>query len=149
MRLVPNIKVNLLSTENLRRDIFGGATAAVIALPLALAFGVASGRRVYGRHAGGCIADTVQLSARRALHQPHALPGDLGLHDRYRLHTDHTAAKRPRSHPAPFRGDELWCHKRNDATNRLGALDGIREATRFSTRIEAIRAATTNLTSIG
>lgn len=38
-----NVKVNRLSTENLRGDIFGGATAAVIALPLALAFGVASG----------------------------------------------------------------------------------------------------------
>ncbi len=37
------VKVNRLSTENLRGDIFGGATAAVIALPLALAFGVASG----------------------------------------------------------------------------------------------------------
>ena len=37
------MKVNRLSTENLRGDIFGGATAAVIALPLALAFGVASG----------------------------------------------------------------------------------------------------------
>ena len=40
---MPRIKVNLLSTENLRGDIFGGATAAIIALPLALAFGVASG----------------------------------------------------------------------------------------------------------
>ena len=38
-----NVKVNRLSTENLRGDIFGGATAAIIALPLALAFGVASG----------------------------------------------------------------------------------------------------------
>ena len=37
------LKVNRLSTENLRGDLFGGATAAVIALPLALAFGVASG----------------------------------------------------------------------------------------------------------
>ena len=38
-----NMKINRLSTENLRGDLFGGATAAVIALPLALAFGVASG----------------------------------------------------------------------------------------------------------
>jgi len=37
------VKVNRLSTKNLRGDIFGGATATVIALPLALAFGVASG----------------------------------------------------------------------------------------------------------
>ena len=37
------MKLNRLSAENLRGDIFGGATAAIIALPLALAFGVASG----------------------------------------------------------------------------------------------------------
>jgi SulP family sulfate permease len=37
------IKVNRLSAEHLRTDMFGGATAAIIALPLALAFGVASG----------------------------------------------------------------------------------------------------------
>ena len=35
--------VNGLSFSNLRGDIFGGLTAAVVALPLALAFGVASG----------------------------------------------------------------------------------------------------------
>ena len=39
----PGISINRLSTQNLRGDIFGGATAAIIALPLALAFGVASG----------------------------------------------------------------------------------------------------------
>jgi SulP family sulfate permease len=37
------ISLNRLSTAHLRGDIFGGATAAIIALPLALAFGVASG----------------------------------------------------------------------------------------------------------
>ena len=37
------VTLNRLSTEHLRGDIFGGVTAAVIALPLALAFGVASG----------------------------------------------------------------------------------------------------------
>lgn len=37
------IKLNALSTEHLRGDMFGGLTAAIIALPLALAFGVASG----------------------------------------------------------------------------------------------------------
>lgn len=35
--------INRLSTENIRGDLFGGVTAAVVALPLALAFGVASG----------------------------------------------------------------------------------------------------------
>jgi len=37
------VTINKLSTANLRGDLFGGITAAVIALPLALAFGVASG----------------------------------------------------------------------------------------------------------
>lgn len=31
------------STHKLRNDLFGGLTAAIVALPLALAFGVASG----------------------------------------------------------------------------------------------------------
>ena len=36
--------LNRLGTANLRGDLFGGLTAAIVALPLALAFGVASGR---------------------------------------------------------------------------------------------------------
>lgn len=35
--------VNKIGIENLRGDLFGGITAAIVALPLALAFGVASG----------------------------------------------------------------------------------------------------------
>jgi SulP family sulfate permease len=35
--------LNRLGTANLRGDLFGGLTAAIVALPLALAFGVASG----------------------------------------------------------------------------------------------------------
>ncbi len=34
---------NTLGVANLRGDLFGGITTAIIALPLALAFGVASG----------------------------------------------------------------------------------------------------------
>ena len=34
--------LNRISTSNLRGDAFGGVTAAVIALPMALAFGVAA-----------------------------------------------------------------------------------------------------------
>lgn len=34
---------NRLTTSNLKGDVFGGLTAAIVALPLALAFGVASG----------------------------------------------------------------------------------------------------------
>lgn len=34
---------NKIHFRNIRGDIFGGLTAAVIALPMALAFGVASG----------------------------------------------------------------------------------------------------------
>ncbi|MGA8203766.1 MAG: SulP family inorganic anion transporter [Woeseiaceae bacterium] len=37
------MKLNRLSFGNLRGDVFGGITAAIIALPLAIAFGVASG----------------------------------------------------------------------------------------------------------
>jgi SulP family sulfate permease len=40
---VIRISPNILSGTNLRGDIFGGLTAAVVALPLAIAFGVASG----------------------------------------------------------------------------------------------------------
>lgn len=35
--------VNGLHFKNIRGDLFGGITAAVVALPLALAFGVSSG----------------------------------------------------------------------------------------------------------
>lgn len=34
--------------DNLRGDIFGGLTAAIVSLPLALAFGVASGAGAIG-----------------------------------------------------------------------------------------------------
>jgi SulP family sulfate permease len=34
---------NRISFNNVRGDIFGGVTAAIVSLPLALAFGVASG----------------------------------------------------------------------------------------------------------
>lgn len=37
------IKMNRLNSRNLRGDVFGGLTAAIVALPLALAFGVSSG----------------------------------------------------------------------------------------------------------
>lgn len=43
MKIAPGLRLNRLTTQNLRGDIFGGATAAIIALPLALAFGVTSG----------------------------------------------------------------------------------------------------------
>ena len=36
---------NRIHFDNLRGDIFGGLTAAVVSLPLALVFGVASGTR--------------------------------------------------------------------------------------------------------
>lgn len=41
--LISKLSVNRLSLQNLRGDVFGGLTAAIVALPLALAFGVASG----------------------------------------------------------------------------------------------------------
>ena len=39
----PRKLVNGLRFDNLRGDVYGGLTAAVVALPLALAFGVSSG----------------------------------------------------------------------------------------------------------
>lgn len=41
--MVSKIKINGLHLRNLRGDVFGGLTAAIVALPLALAFGVSSG----------------------------------------------------------------------------------------------------------
>lgn len=38
-----SLKLNRLSLENFKGDLYGGVTAAIVALPLALAFGVASG----------------------------------------------------------------------------------------------------------
>jgi len=51
LRCAPAIKtappfmqfINGLHFNNIRGDIYGGVTAAVVALPLALAFGVSSG----------------------------------------------------------------------------------------------------------
>ena len=44
MQLINNMQItNKIHFRNLRGDLFGGVTAAVIALPMALAFGVASG----------------------------------------------------------------------------------------------------------
>ncbi|UWU47447.1 Sulfate permease family protein [Limnospira platensis C1] len=35
--------INTINFRNLKGDIFGGLTAAVVALPMSLAFGIASG----------------------------------------------------------------------------------------------------------
>ena len=49
-------KLNSLDASNLRGDIFGGLTAAVVALPLAIAFGVASGAgAVAGLYGAACV----------------------------------------------------------------------------------------------
>ncbi len=50
------LKPNPLSFSHLRGDLFGGLTAAIIALPLALAFGVASGAGpVAGLYGAVCV----------------------------------------------------------------------------------------------
>ncbi|EFA71287.1 sodium-independent anion transporter [Cylindrospermopsis raciborskii S07] len=47
---------NTINTRNLRSDIFGGVTAAIVSLPLALAFGVASGAGpVAGLYGAVCV----------------------------------------------------------------------------------------------
>jgi len=49
-------KPNALGTSNLRGDIFGGLTAAVVALPLAIAFGVATGAGpIAGLYGAACV----------------------------------------------------------------------------------------------
>jgi len=49
-------KLNVIDASNLRGDIFGGLTAAVVALPLAIAFGVASGAGpVAGLYGAACV----------------------------------------------------------------------------------------------
>ncbi|MGH8223455.1 MAG: SulP family inorganic anion transporter, partial [Woeseiaceae bacterium] len=48
--------ISRLSFANLRNDLFGGLTAAIVALPLALAFGVASGAGpVAGLYGAICV----------------------------------------------------------------------------------------------
>ena len=50
------MQFNRLSTSNFRGDLYGGLTAAVVALPLALAFGVASGMGpVAGLYGAICV----------------------------------------------------------------------------------------------
>lgn len=47
---------NTIHTRNLRSDLFGGVTAAIVSLPLALAFGVASGAGpVAGLYGAVCV----------------------------------------------------------------------------------------------
>jgi SulP family sulfate permease len=47
---------NLINFDNLKGDIFGGVTAAIVSLPLALAFGVASGAgAVAGLYGAVCV----------------------------------------------------------------------------------------------
>lgn len=47
---------NTIHFRNLRGDIFGGVTAAIVSLPLALAFGVASGAGpVAGLYGAVCV----------------------------------------------------------------------------------------------
>ena len=51
-----NFRPNTLSRNNLRGDFYGGITAAVVALPLAIAFGVASGAGpVAGLYGAICV----------------------------------------------------------------------------------------------
>ena len=51
-----SIKPNRLDTSHLRGDLVGGTTAAIVALPLALAFGVASGAGpVAGLYGAICV----------------------------------------------------------------------------------------------
>lgn len=47
---------NLIHFKNLRGDLFGGLTAAIVSLPLALAFGVATGAGpIAGLYGAVCV----------------------------------------------------------------------------------------------
>lgn len=49
-------RLNALDASHLRGDIFGGLTAAIVALPLAIAFGVASGAgAIAGLYGAACV----------------------------------------------------------------------------------------------
>ena len=64
--------MGIITTKNLKGDLFGGITAGIVALPLALAFGIQA--------FGG-----IQLAHWRALWEPHysvALPLSLAAHTR-------------------------------------------------------------------
>ena len=61
-------------TQNLRGNIFGGLTAAVVALPLALAFGISSG---IGPVAGLYGAIVVGLFAAVLVEPGHKFQGQL------------------------------------------------------------------------
>lgn len=64
--------VNGIHFRNLRGDLFGGVTAAVVALPLALAFGVSSGA---GPIAGIYGAIFVGFLLPCLVAHPHRCPG--------------------------------------------------------------------------
>jgi MFS superfamily sulfate permease-like transporter len=53
---------NRIHFDNLRGDIFGGVTAAIVSLPLALAFGVASGSgAIAGLYGAVCVGFFAEL----------------------------------------------------------------------------------------
>ncbi|MGD8348530.1 MAG: hypothetical protein PVI79_04810 [Gammaproteobacteria bacterium] len=56
-----------MKLESLRGDLFGGATAAIVALPLALAFGVASGAGALAGQAGSKVTKGRHRFLRAAL----------------------------------------------------------------------------------
>lgn len=59
---------NHIHLRNLRGDVFGGLTAAIVSLPLALAFGVASGAGpVAGLYGAVCVGFLLHSSEARQL----------------------------------------------------------------------------------
>ncbi|TAF52555.1 MAG: hypothetical protein EAZ61_07795 [Oscillatoriales cyanobacterium] len=57
---------NRINTHNLRGDIFGGVTAAIVSLPMTLAFGVATGvgaeAGLYGAVCLGFVVEPIEQS---------------------------------------------------------------------------------------
>ena len=92
------MKWNLLS---FRRDIYGGLTAAVVALPLALAFGIASAPG-YMAESSGAISGAIFVGLFSAL--PGSAPSQIS--GPTRPMTMVMASLKPRS---PSRSVGYWC----------------------------------------
>ena len=93
----PGVQIfNEIRFDNLRGDLFGGVTAAIIALPMALAFGVASGA---GAEAGLYGAVLIGLFAAAATVSPATRPDCTRICGRSRA----PPSAMPRRSTAPLR----------------------------------------------
>ena len=124
-------RLNRLGKSRLQGDLFGGLTAAIVALPLALAFGVASGA---GPMAGLYGAICVGLFASLFGGTPAQISGPTGPMTIVMASVFTQFA----GQPAVAFTVVLMEH--------MGCLDRVRETERFENRPEAVQAAVELLT---